>query len=397
MEVEPVIADAAMKDSLVRSGEEAVGDMGNSGSNASARTPAIALLTSYSVPHQNDLFDAVELLRPGALVVYYLHRQDTTRSWPVIAPRHSARFLDVDAAAIADARQDFRAAQLAVFNFYTEPPVSELLKIRVASGGAWCFWGERPGYRHPLLSRLLRLWKLRALHASRRPIWGIGRWAVDAYQREFGSDRSYANIPYFSDLARFQCGAILPFSQDLTFLYSGSLSSRKGVDLLARTFCRIAKEEPRARLKILGQGGLEDVMRAALVSCQDRVEWIRFKDWKEFPAVYSSAHILCVPSRHDGWGLVVAEGLATGLPVISTDRTGAAIDLVKPGCNGWLVRAGNEDSLYEAMHTALKLGERQWQDMSRQARESVKRHTPVDGANRFLAAADSALREAVAP
>lgn len=80
-----------------------------------------------------------------------------------------------------------------------------------------------------------------------------------------------------------------------------------------------------------------------------------------------------------------------------TTRSCAAIDLIKPGYNGWLVPAGNEDSLYEAMRAALKLREREWQDLSRQARESVARHTPVNGANRLLAGVDSALREAASP
>ena len=38
------------------------------------------------------------------------------------------------------------------------------------------------------------------------PIWGIGSRAVEAYQREFGSDRLFCNVPYFSDLRRFDRG-----------------------------------------------------------------------------------------------------------------------------------------------------------------------------------------------
>lgn len=353
----------------------------------------VAVLTHFASPYQIELFDAIEQLKPGAMVVYYLHRTHPTRNWAGNTPRHRARFFRDDPTAFLDAQKDFRTARFSIFNFYAEPPVPDLLKIRVVSGKPWCFWGERPGYRHPLLGRFLRLWKLRALHLSRQPIWGIGGWAVDAYRKEFGPDRVYVNLPYFSDLTRFQLKGDLGFSQEVNFLYSGSLSSRKGVDVLARAFCRIAQVEPRARLKIMGQGDLEDTMKACLSSCQDRVEWLGFKDWNELPAVYASAHFLCVPSRYDGWGLVVAEGLATGLPVIGSDRTGAALDLIKPGFNGWLVSAGGEDSLYEAMRAAAALGERQWQAMGQHARDSVAKHTLADGAKQFLAAVDLALRE----
>jgi len=88
-----------------------------------------------------------------------------------------------------------------------------------------------------------------------------------------------------------------------------------------------------------------------------------------------------VPSRYDGWGLVVPEGLASGLPVIASDRMGAALEFVESGRNGWLVRAGDEEALLEAMREAasMPLGE-----MRRSARESVSEHTLRNGAGRFL-------------
>ena len=386
-------ATAANEEQFPESSRLAAGEC--SPNRADAKEGAeIALLTHFASPYQIEFFDAVERLKPGAIVVYYLHRTHPTRNWMGNAPRHRARFFKDDPTAFSDAQKDFRTAHFAVFNFYAEPPVPALLKIRVASDRPWCFWGERPGYRHPLLGRLLRIWKLRALHASRQPIWGIGGWAVDAYRKEFGPDHAYVNLPYFSDLTRFQSGVALRFSQDINFLYSGSLSSRKGVDVLARAFCRLAQVEPRARLKIMGQGGRENTMKILLSSCQDRIEWLGFKDWNELPVVYASAHFLCVPSRYDGWGLVVPEGLASGLPVIGSDRTGAALDLLKPGFNGWLVSAGDEDSLYDAMRAAAGLREREYHAMREHARESVAKHSLADGARQFLAAVDCALRKA---
>jgi len=89
---------------------------------------------------------------------------------------------------------------------------------------------------------------------------------------------------------------------------------------------------------------------------------------------------LCVPSRYDGWGLVVPEGLASGLPVIASDRMGAALEFVESGRNGWLVRAGVGEALLAAMREAalMPLGE-----MRRRARESVSEHTLRNGAGRF--------------
>jgi glycosyltransferase involved in cell wall biosynthesis len=65
------------------------------------------------------------------------------------------------------------------------------------------------------------------------------------------------------------------------------------------------------------------------------------------------ADVLCVPSRYDGWGLVVPEGLASGLPVIATDRMGAALEFVENGRNGWLIPAGDGSAVNAMREAAL--------------------------------------------
>jgi glycosyltransferase involved in cell wall biosynthesis len=205
-----------------------------------------------------------------------------------------------------------------------------------------------------------------------------------------GRDRAYVNLPYFSDLSRFQGRRALPSSPDVTFLYSGSLSVRKGVDLLARAFARLARDRPTIRLKIMGQGPLETSMKASLRTCREQVEWVGFKEWHELHHEYATAQIMCVPSRYDGWGLVVPEALATGLPLIGTDRTGAALEMIEPGANGWLIPAGSEQRLFEALATAADLNQGKWQAMSDNASASVAEHTLDQGAMRLLAAADAA-------
>lgn len=351
----------------------------------------ITILTHFPSPYQTELFDRVAASGQADLRVLYVCATVPGRQWSRRGYHHAALELDGPPAVIAEAAAATRDADFFVLNFYTCRIAQHLLANRVKSGKPWAFWGEKPGFIHPLLGRLLRRWKLRALHASNHPIWGIGSWAVAAYRREFGAGHPYLSLPYFSDLSRFLELRPVPASGNFNFLYSGSLIPRKGVDLLARAFARLARTEPRVRLKIMGSGTCESTLRGILSSCADRVEWIGFKDWHELPATYASAHALCVPSRHDGWALVVPEGLASGLPVIGTDRTGAAIDLIKPGENGWIARAGDEESLLESMRQASSLDDERWMEMSRKARESVAHHSLADGAQRFLDAVDAAM------
>lgn len=351
--------------------------------------PTIAVVTHFPSPYQVELFNKVESQRPGCLRVFYLYGRVSSRRWSGIGVSHVHAFLDTEVDAMPAAEKAISEADLVVFNYYNDPRAARLIRLRAANKRPWALWGERPGYQFPWLGRLARLGRLAALRSSHWPIWGIGSWAVGAYRREFGAGRHYLNLPYYSDLERFQ--ALRPsFRPDAcTFLFSGSLSHRKGVDLLARAFSRLAAENPRVRLILMGEGPMEGDLRATL-GTSDRVQWTGFKDWDELPSVYESANVLCVPSRYDGWGLVVPEGLAAGLPVIATDRTGAAHDLLTSGQNGLLVKGNDWLELYRAMKEMAQLDEVGWSAWSRRARHSVAAHSLARGAARFIAAAEHA-------
>jgi glycosyltransferase involved in cell wall biosynthesis len=109
------------------------------------------------------------------------------------------------------------------------------------------------------------------------------------------------------------------------------------------------------------------------------------------PREYASADVMCVPSRYDGWGLVVPEGLASGLPVIGTDRMGAALEFIETGRNGWLIPAADEGALFAAMREAALMPHPQFSETGFEARLSVSAHTLENGAARFVNFAQEAI------
>jgi glycosyltransferase involved in cell wall biosynthesis len=117
---------------------------------------------------------------------------------------------------------------------------------------------------------------------------------------------------------------------------------------------------------------------------RERVEFVGFNDWSALPELYASADVLCVPSRYDGWGLVVPEGLTSGLPVIATDRMGAGLEFVRTGENGWLIPAGDEEAILDAMREAVLLSDSQLGQMGQRAQASVSEHTLAHGVERFV-------------
>jgi glycosyltransferase involved in cell wall biosynthesis len=338
------------------------------------------------------LFDEITKQGQIALKVIYLYTKDRQRLWQTTKPFHDSMLLTETSVSSNVAARETDDAALLVLNYYKHPLVKHLLHRRKKLGKPMCFWGERP-LLHPVsfLSGLRRIWRLRSLHQTHAHIWGIGSMAVAAYRREFGSGHVYANIPYFSDLERFGNALRKPQSKERVFLFSGSLCHRKGTDLLANAFATLAAEFDFVRLRVVGYGPMEAKMREQLSSVSDRVNFTGFCPWDRLHLEYAQGDVLCVPSRHDGWGLVVPEGLSAGLPVISTLQTGAAVEFIKPGHNGWLHRPGEGVGLYRAMRQAATLTDEQWQEMSRIARTSVAKHTLQQGAAKFIESAISAM------
>lgn len=340
----------------------------------------VFLLTDCPSPYQVEFFNEIEAQGECALEVGYLRSRDPSRQWSAPAIRHSHFELDGPTPDLSRALNAGRRADFVVFNYYLNAHAERLIAERSASGGPWCFWGERPGF-HQLAwaGRLFRKWKLAPLHTSEAPIWGIGKFAIDGYRREFGTRRAYFNLPYFSDLERFRFADRKERAKRV-FLFCGSLIERKGVDLLAQAFVRLAREFEHVSLRIVGEGRLRESLARVLGPVSERVEFAGFKDWSDLPSEYANADVLCVPSRYDGWGLVVPEGLASGLPVIATERTGAALEFVEDGRNGWLIRAGDEESLMVAMRQAAAAP---LTAMGQHARASVSQHSLANGAGLF--------------
>jgi glycosyltransferase involved in cell wall biosynthesis len=346
----------------------------------------IFLLTDIPSPYQVEVLNQISQDPDLTLQVAYLRRKDPSRQWNSALINHDFIRLDEGPDQLAAARGFAREADLAVFNYYRHPYAQRLIWDRAELRRPWCFWGERQGLRKPeWAGRLVRCWTLRRLHSSAAPIWGVGQFAVDRYKTEFGMSRKYFNFPYFSDLERFTTrpGSRLPSTSERVFLFSGSLINRKGVDLVARAFLRLVRDGYSARLKIIGDGELRGSLEKILKPVWSRVEFTGFVDWADLPAHYASSDVLCVPSRYDGWGLVVPEGLAAGLPVIGTNRMGAALEFIRSDKNGWLIPAADQDAVFDAMRDAASVSASELTAFGRCAQESVRDHSLQHGAIRF--------------
>ncbi len=133
---------------------------------------------------------------------------------------------------------------------------------------------------------------------------------------------------------------------------AGRLTHQKGQDLLIDAFAASTAAR-EMDLVILGQGPLESVLRerAKNLGVGDRVKFAGFQvnPW----AWFSKARLFVMPSRWEGFGNVVAEALACGVPTLVTDCDFGPREQVVHGQSGWIVPANDAAALTHGLDTVL--------------------------------------------
>ena len=132
-------------------------------------------------------------------------------------------------------------------------------------------------------------------------------------------------------------------------LFVGRLEPYKGVEVLLSAFARSVQGENELRLAIVGDGSLRPRVEALALDHDRRIIYLGRLSGDDVLRAYVAADFVVLPSLTDGWGLVINEAMACGLPVIVTDRVGCADDLVRDGETGLMVRAGRESELAAAI------------------------------------------------
>ena len=152
--------------------------------------------------------------------------------------------------------------------------------------------------------------------------------------------------PYGVDLRRFAPSGA-PAADALDVLFVGSLSVRKGAHYLFQAYERLV--HPRKSLAIAGLVAPE--IAPALMRFVDRNPTVRLLGHVPQPDLahrMSRSHVLVLPSVEDGFGLVLAQAMACGCPVIASRNTGAE-DLFDDDREGIIIEARDADALRAAL------------------------------------------------
>jgi len=117
----------------------------------------------------------------------------------------------------------------------------------------------------------------------------------------------------------------------------GRLAKEKNLIFLLSAFSRLASEFPDCYLILLGDGDERTRLEAWAKKrgLEAKVRFLGARPRTQLGGFYRGAHLLLFPSLSEAQGLVVAESMAQGLPVVAL-RSFAAEDLIEDGVNGYL-------------------------------------------------------------
>lgn len=218
--------------------------------------------------------------------------------------------------------------------------------------------------RRSLPKSLIRDTYLKFLYSTLNAVLPIGLEACKHYSR-LGVPRTKMFFsPYAVDITPFRlsesereiCRTNTRLKHGISeretvVIFSGKLTYRKGVDLLAEAIASFP-EETRPTLLLVGDGEL----RTHIINYTSRLKLILagFQSQDQLSQYYHSADLLALPSRHsETWGLVVNEAMHHGLPVVVSNSVGCRRDLVESDSTGEVFARGDVQSLTNALKKAL--------------------------------------------
>jgi glycosyltransferase involved in cell wall biosynthesis len=163
----------------------------------------------------------------------------------------------------------------------------------------------------------------------------------------------------------------LNIHEEKIILSVGQFIYRKGFDLLLKG----SKELPKDYgVYILGGKPTQEYLQLKERLDLDNVHFISFKSKEELKEFYMASDLFVLPTREDIWGLVINEAMAYGLPVITTNKCVAGLELVKDNQNGFIVPINNHRILTKRIEELIE-DKNLLNKMGRNSLIKIKRYT----------------------
>jgi len=184
-------------------------------------------------------------------------------------------------------------------------------------------------------------------------------------------DREISIIPNGIDFNEIQKIKLSKVKSDV--IYVGRLIKYKNVDFLIKSIKLLETKNPDINCIIVGDGPEKDDLKklAEELNIEKKINFIGFlEDYNEVISYMKSSKVFVLPSTREGFGMVVIEANACGLPVVVIDyKMNASMELIKHQVNGFISKLSAENIAY-----FIGLGIDKGEEMQNECIESAKKY-----------------------
>ena len=153
-------------------------------------------------------------------------------------------------------------------------------------------------------------------------------------------------------------------------LFVGQMIHRKGIDVLLMCAEQICMKHGDVLFVLVG-GNCPKELIDQKERLGNNVIFVPFVIPDELKSYYRAADVFCLPTREDIWGLVINEAMTYELPIITTDRCGAGVELVKDGINGFIVPSDDIGMMIKRLESIIMNGN----SMGLESRKIISEYT----------------------
>jgi glycosyltransferase involved in cell wall biosynthesis len=353
----------------------------------------LALWANHPSPHQADFYAALREADVDLQVRYLADlphaRQSLGWTRPPELP-HGEQILAPGQRPL-DSLADWRR-RIHIIPGYSRRRLLQLALALSQAAVPWAHWSEnsQPSWRSPLVWPLKRAYgalvnrhALGALAIGEAAARDFVRWGI---AREKIAHLFYAVAPVPWNAPRDE--ATLRFLRGRrSFLFVGSLCDIKSPLSLIEAVASLGDAGRQWPLVLVGDGPQAEACQRLVIARQleDRVFFRGVAAREAVGSILRCSQALLVPSRYDGWGVVLNEAASAGLALVASDRVGAAQHLIEPGFNGFVVRPACARSVAAVMRRYVADPELAELHGSR-SRQRFSEFTPARNARRLITA-----------
>ncbi len=348
----------------------------------------IGFILSSPSPHQVDLLNAVARRNDVDAFIGYVNTRNPSRHWGQPRPNLPWENLPTGILQVCTGQlegwvQSKPADVWLLSSVYTSPATQVLARILRKHGKPFSFLGEPPRPRTGI-RRFIQYHLMMSVIKRANAVIGTGVESVRRYRKLAGPHQPVNSLPYYINVTEHLLNPpIVPpaATEPFRFVTSAQLIYRKGLDVLINA-CRRLPDDGWT-LEIYGEGPLRGELESLSYKVGKPISFRGLLPYARRDEVFRGKHCCVFSTRWDGWGMVLPEALAMGLPVITTDQAMSAHDFVRHGENGQIGPADDEQFLASAMLKAVSSRDT-LAAQSLAAKAALLGYTPENGADRLV-------------